>query len=285
VITQQMVSQLRKADVLDPEGDKIGTVGEVWLEEGSHEPVWVSVRTGMFGMKESFVPLQGAEAGSDALHVAVRKDQVKDAPRVDADGRLSSEEERALYAHYGFGPQGDRGQMDRTGRTTQPRGDSRTDSRAGAAGRPNTSKPDASERPDAPGRPNTDTELTRSEERLRVGTETVESGHVRLRKYVVTENQQVNVPVRHEELRIEREPIAEGTATAGDATFAEDERDITLHAERPVVQKEAVPVERIRVGTETVTEQQTVSGEVRKEQFDVDRGDGGRGRNQRRSNS
>jgi uncharacterized protein (TIGR02271 family) len=284
VITQQMVSQLRKADVLDPEGDKIGTVGEVWLEEGSHEPVWVSVRTGMFGMKESFVPLQGAEAGSDALHVAVRKDQVKDAPRVDADGRLSSEEERALYAHYGFGPQGDRGQMDRTGRTTQTRGDSRTDTRSGATGRPNAARSDAARSNTA--RSNTaDTELTRSEERLRVGTETVESGHVRLRKYVVTEDQQVNVPVRHEELRVEREPITDGTATAGDATFAEDERDITLHAERPVVNKEAVPVERIKMGTETVTEQQTVSGEVRKEQFDVDRGDDGRGRNQRRSDS
>jgi uncharacterized protein (TIGR02271 family) len=271
-----MVPQLRKAVVVDPEGDKIGTVGDVWLEEGSHEPVWVSVRTGMFGMKESFVPLQGAEADADAVHVAVRKDQVKDAPRVDADGSLSSEEERALYAHYGFGPQGGRGQSGRqaadAGRMAQDRGQ-RTQGRDQAA---HTGPRDRSD--------TANTELTRSEERLRVGTETVESGHARLRKYVVTENQQVNVPVRHEELRVEREPIPEGAATPGEATFAEDERDITLHAERPVVQKEAVPVERIRMGTEMVTEEQTVSGEVRKEQFDVDRGEGGRGQDRPRGN-
>jgi uncharacterized protein (TIGR02271 family) len=108
---------------------------------------------------------------------------------------------------------------------------------------------------------------------------------VRLRKYVVTENQQVTVPVRHEEVRIDREPIPEGSPARGDATISEEQRDVTLHAERPVVGKETVPVERVRLGTETVTEEQTVRGEVRKEEIDVDRDDSGRPGDERRRRS
>jgi uncharacterized protein (TIGR02271 family) len=112
-----------------------------------------------------------------------------------------------------------------------------------------------------------DRTMTRSEEQLNVGTEQVETGHVRLRKYVVTEEQQVTVPVSHEEVRIEREPITKGRG--GKAEIGEDEQDVVLHAEKPVVNKETVAVERARLKTETVTEDQTVSGQVRKEQFEV----------------
>lgn len=116
-----------------------------------------------------------------------------------------------------------------------------------------------------------DRTTTRSEERLDVGTEQVETGHVRLRKYVVTEEQQVTVPVRHEKVRLETEPITRGDSTTeiGDA-----EQDVVLHAEKPVVRKEAVPVVRVRLRTETVTDEQTVSGQVRKEQFEVTDDDG-----------
>jgi uncharacterized protein (TIGR02271 family) len=80
------------------------------------------------------------------------------------------------------------------------------------------------------------------------------------------------VPVSHEEVRIEREPITD--ANIGDAmngpTISEEEHEIVLHAERPVVQKEAVPVERVRLGVDTVTEQQTVTDTVRKERIEAD---------------
>ena len=105
-----------------------------------------------------------------------------------------------------------------------------------------------------------------------MGTQQVETGRARLRKYVVTEQVQQTVPVSREEVRVEREPITEanvGAATEG-PDISEEEHEITLHAERPVVAKEAVPVERVRLDTETVTENQTVSDEVRKEQIDVD---------------
>ena len=118
--------------------------------------------------------------------------------------------------------------------------------------------------------------MTRSEERLNVGTETTEAGRARLRKYVVTEQQSVNVPVTREEVRIEREPITDANrdeALSG-PDISEEEHEVTLHDERPVVETEAVPVERVRLSKEQVTEQETVSGEVRKEQIDTDGVDG-----------
>jgi uncharacterized protein (TIGR02271 family) len=118
--------------------------------------------------------------------------------------------------------------------------------------------------------------MTRSEEQLRVGTQTREAGRARLRKHVVTEHQQVTVPVSHEEVTLQREPITE--ANRGDAydgpAISEEEHEVTLHAERPVVATEAVAVERVKLGTQTVTEQQTVGGQVRKEQIELDNTDG-----------
>ena len=120
--------------------------------------------------------------------------------------------------------------------------------------------------------PNTDDAMTRSEERLVAGTRTEEAGRARLRKYVVTEQQQVNVPVSREEVRVEREPITEanrGAALDG-PDISEEEHEVTLRAERAVVDTEAVPVERVRLGKETVTDTENVSGEVRKEQIEFD---------------
>ncbi|MFD0566292.1 YsnF/AvaK domain-containing protein [Kitasatospora saccharophila] len=118
--------------------------------------------------------------------------------------------------------------------------------------------------------------MTRSEERMHVGIERYETGHARLRKYVVTEEEQQTVPVRHEEVRIEREPITEanrGEALSGDP-ISEAEYDVTLHGERPVVRTEAVPVERVRLVTEEHVEQRTVTGEVRKERIEAELPDG-----------
>ena len=114
--------------------------------------------------------------------------------------------------------------------------------------------------------------MTRSEEQLHVGTEKVEAGRARLRKYVVTETQRVDVPVSHEEVRLEREPITDANRDAaysgGDIT--DEEHEVTLRAERPVVSTEAEPVERVRLGKEKVTGRETVSGKVRKEQVELD---------------
>ena len=120
--------------------------------------------------------------------------------------------------------------------------------------------------------PTTDDAMTLSEERLRVGTEKREAGRARLRKYVVTDTETVTVPVSREEVRIEREPITDaniGNATAGPA-ISEEEHEVILHEERPVVATEAVPVERVRLDTEPVTEDVEVTEEVRKERVETD---------------
>jgi uncharacterized protein (TIGR02271 family) len=277
--------------VVDPEGSKIGKVGTVYLADDTRTPEWVTVKTGLFGHKESFVPLSGAEIGEDGLRVSVAKDQVSEAPRMETDGHLSQDDSAELYRHYGLpmprsapDQQNSRQRADKTtrdamGRTSasgRDQAQGRTDNRAAgqqAAGQ-------RGDRKQAAARGEQD--MIRSEERLNVGTEQVESGRVRLRKYVVTEEQQVTVPVSHEEVRIEREPIDGTTRGRGEpADIGEQEQEIVLHSEKPRVGKESVPVERIRMGTETVTEQQTVSGKVRKEQVEVN--DDGKGQGRRRS--
>ncbi len=254
-LTSNQVASVTNGNVIEANGNKIGGVGQIYLDDQTGEPNWVTVKTGLFGTSESFVPLSGASISGSDIVVAYDKDTVKDAPRVDPDGHLSPEEEESLYAYYGLG-----------GTTTRGVDYGQDTDREATVGR------------DVSG-PTTDDAMTRSEERLRVGTQTQEAGRARLRKYVVTENVTQTVPVSREEVRIEREPITDANrdrAMAGPA-ISEEEHEVVLREERPVVEKEAVPVERVRLDTETVTDQVTVNEEVRKEQIDTDI-DGGAGR-------
>ncbi|SFP45417.1 conserved domain-containing protein [Amycolatopsis arida] len=271
-MTRELHAQdLVGTQVTDRDGNKIGKIGMVYLADDTHQPEWVTVKTGLFGQKESFAPLAGSRLDDEGLHVAVDKGKVTDAPRIDSDGQLSARESEELYRYYG---------MTMRNRSTGPGGvprQERQDTAPGGRHRTGTQgAPPAGTQARAGGRrqPAREDErdtMVRSEERLRVGTEQEETGHVRLRKYVVTDEQQVNVPVRREEVRIEREPISEADrGRAGTAEIGEEEREVTLRAERPVVRTESVPVERVRMGTEQVTEEQTVSGQVRKERIEVD---------------
>ena len=196
------------------------------------------------------------------MTVPFTKDVVKDAPNVNPDeGHLSPEEEQRLYQHYGVGDTTRAADTDLDATTGTRTGYDTT--RAGGM--------DTGDRGDTSG-PDTDNAMTRSEEQLRVGTQTQETGRARLRKYVTTEQEQVTVPVTREEVRVEREPITEanrGEAMSG-PDISEEEHEVTLHEERPVVATEAVPVERVRVDVDTVTEQQQVSESVRKEQIELD---------------
>jgi uncharacterized protein (TIGR02271 family) len=328
MIGTEAISRVIGKDVYDQSGDKIGSASEVYLDDESGQPEWVTVKTGLFGTKESFVPIRDADLTDDGLRVPVSKAQVKDAPKVDADGHLSPQEEQELYRYYGLGSgQGTTdttvGRVDTdttttgnigttgmagTGQGTTTAGtagmagadrdtttagnigttgmagtghtdrDTTTAGMAGTAGR--TDRDGDGVRDDVQGRavghdtsgPTTDDAMTRSEERLDVGTRTEEAGRARLRKYVVTENVNETVPVSREEVRVEREPITDanvGNALDGPA-ISEEEHEVTLHAERPVVEKEAVPVERVRLDKETVTDQERVSADVRKEEIEVD---------------
>ena len=114
--------------------------------------------------------------------------------------------------------------------------------------------------------------MTRSEEELRVGTTERETGRVRLRKYVVEDEVTETVPVRREEIRVEREPITDANVdeAADGPAISEEEHEVVLHEEEVVVDKRAVPKERVRLEKDSVTEEETVSETLRKEEIDVD---------------
>jgi uncharacterized protein (TIGR02271 family) len=252
--TKEDVATWRGQSLHGPDAEKIGTIEEIYLDEATDQPEWALVNTGLFGTKQSFVPLRGASPSSDGVSVGYDKTTVKDAPKVEPDGRLSQEEEAELYRHYGLDY-------------------SESSSDSGLA------EGDLSGSEDAPGTvgrdvsgPTTDDAMTRSEERLRAATERVEAGRARLRKYVVTEQQQVTVPVSREQVRLEREPITDanvGQAMTG-PDLSEEEHEVVLTEERPVVTTEAVPVERVRMAKHAVESEETVSADVRKERIDVE---------------
>jgi uncharacterized protein (TIGR02271 family) len=266
---------LTGSTAISSDGEKIGKVGQVYLNDDTGEPEWVTVSTGLFGTKESFAPLYNAQPGAGEVRLAVTKQQVKDAPNIDADEHLGDAETDALYQHY----VGYLDPADSSGRTsgtvgegtyrtgTAETGTEYAGTRGEYAGSAGTEY--AGQGRDTSG-PTTDDAMTRSEERLHVGTESVAAGRARLRKYVVTENVTRTVPVSHEEVRVEREPITETNrdAALSGPDISEEEHELTLHAEQPVVDNEVVPVERVRLGTETVTEQHEVSEQVRKEQIE-----------------
>ncbi|MBW5423021.1 DUF2382 domain-containing protein [Streptomyces sp. BG9H] len=265
---------LKGLTAYDRTGEKIGSIERVYLDDRSGRPEWVTVKTGLFGMKESFVPLAGARLRGDDLHVTATKEAVKEAPRVDADQHLDPGQEHELYAHYGLtrpGAATGTGNAATGKATGTGMGTAGTAGLAGAgagAGQGRSAADREYAMRSGLGDDTKDQEMVRSEERLRVGTEEEEVGQARLRKTVVNEEVKTSVPVSHEEVRVVREPIREGDRVRG--TIGEDETEVTLHSEHAVVSKETVPVERVRLETEKVTETEEISDTVRKEQIEFD---------------
>jgi uncharacterized protein (TIGR02271 family) len=246
------VSSWRGRTMCDSDGEKIGTIDEIYLDAETGRPEWALTSTGLLGTKSKFVPLTGASPAGEEVRVQYGKDQVNDAPGVDPDGELSQEEESALYRHYGLEysesrsgsglPEGGGG-----GRFARGEGDDEAMTRSGEA--------------DA---------MTRSEEELRVGTAEQERGRARLRKWVETEQVDETVPVKRETARVEREPITEENVddAVGGPEISESEHEVTLHEEEPVVEKRTVPKERVRLEKDTETDEEHVSETVRKERIE-----------------
>ena len=238
------VNAILSSTAYGSDGDKIGKVEQVFLDDNSGEPTFLTVNTGLFGAKENFVPVKGARQDGDRVVLPYTKDVIKDAPKVDADQHLSPAEEEELYRYYEMNFDDGRGaghDRDRAG----------VDQDRHVAAGENAS-------------------VTRHEERLNVGTQEREAGQARLRKYVVTDHETVDVPVEREEVTVERTPLNGTEAHAGTGRIGEEEVDVTLHEERPVVEKEAVAVEEVGLNKQTVRETQRVEADVQKEQVDVD---------------
>jgi uncharacterized protein (TIGR02271 family) len=266
--TKEQTLNWRGQALIDSDGAKIGTIEEIYLDADSGEPEWALVHTGMFGTKRNFVPLREAGESDQGVTAPYSKDQVKDAPAIDPDGQLSQHEEAELYRHYGLEYSEARSD------SGLPEGGAETGGGPGTGGGAGVT-----DRDDAPGTtgrdvsgPTTDDAMTRSEEELHVGTQQREAGRARLRKYVVEDEVTQTVPVRREEVRVEREPITDAnvdSATDG-PEISEEEHEVVLHEEQPVAEKRTVPKERVRLDKDVDTSQEQVSDTVRQERIDVD---------------
>jgi uncharacterized protein (TIGR02271 family) len=238
MIAKEAIPNLLGNTAYDVSHDKIGKIGHVYVDDRTGQPEWMTVQTDKAGSRETFVPLEPAELRGSEVVVPFNKDQIANAPDIDAQGagHLSEQDEAVMYAFYGLG---------------QP--PTQSGMQAGTM-------------------PGTDDAMTRSEEQMHVGKERIEAGQVHLRKYVVTEDQQQTVPVRKEKVHLEREPITDtnrGRATSGPDISGAD-FEVTRHEERPVVNKETVPMERVRLATDEITEDQSIGGQVRKERIEAE---------------
>jgi uncharacterized protein (TIGR02271 family) len=296
MIETQHIDRIEGSTAYDAAGEKVGRVGQLYLDDESGTPSWITVATGLFGTSETFVPLEGASFDGEDLRLAYSKDTIKNAPRMDTDEHLDQTEEAELYRYYGLGDTVGQGTTETyatdtrddtdTGVTDHATTTTGTGTRTGIA--PVTTDEsltgrhlaDASTGDRLGARDVTDEDsredagdddaMTLSEERLRVGTETRET-RARLRKYVVTENETITVPVRKEKLVVERVPAGDAaTDPITEPDGSEVIEEITLREERVVVGKETVAVEQVRVGKQQVTEEQEVTEQVRRERADVD---------------
>ncbi len=287
---RQRLADLPGQTVYDASDQKIGKIGQIWYDDETGQPEWTTVNTGMFGNSESFMPVNGLRSKARGqLRTPYSREQVRQAPHLDpSSGHLDASEEDRLYAHYvripgqRSGAESTRGEGSAQATGSQGAGSQTTGTQAAgtqaasgqSAGRQSTGDQStgrqATGSAEATGRSASTEEVTRSEEHLRAHTEERESGRAKLRKYVVTEHEEVTVPVFHEEVRVEREPITEEERPAAGTELSDEEREIVLHEERPVAETETVPTERVRMTKERVGDNETVSGEVRQERVETE---------------
>jgi len=268
------IEDLANATAYDVNGDKVGGVQDVYVNDTTGQPDFVSVSHGLFGGGDSIVPLRGHTLENGDLHLAFAKDRIEDAPDLDENGHLTNADQEAFYRHYGL-----EGVEERTTYETgaagagAPAAGAAAGAGAGAgaaagqrtdADRAEFADREVADRTDANG------EIIRSEEQLNVDKERVQSGEVRLRKYVVHETETVEVPVEREEVRVTREPITEADRANYDGNLGEQEASVTLHEERVNVSKESVPVEKVSLDKDVVRETETVTEDVAKERIETD---------------
>ncbi|MDK8879174.1 PRC and DUF2382 domain-containing protein [Corynebacterium sp. MSK008] len=267
------IEDLANATAYDVDGDKVGGVKDVYVNDTTGQPDFVSVNHGLFGGGDSIVPLRGHTLRDGELHLAFPKERIEDAPDLDENGHLTTEDQDAFYRHYGLENTQDVTTYETDNRFAQAGAAGAAGAGAGYAAGERNVETDAERRDvvDADRRDvaNND-EIVRSEEQLNVSKDRVETGEVRLRKYVVNETETVEVPVEREEVRVVREPITDADRANYDGNIGEQEASVTLSEDRVNVSKESVPVEKVSLEKDTVRDTERVSEDVRKERFETD---------------
>jgi stress response protein YsnF len=273
MLDEREVSAAIGSTAYDATGQKIGTVEHFYVDDRTGAPTWVAVMTGLFGTRQSVVPAVDAGFADGRLSLPVAVDAVKSAPRLTGD-HLTPADEEELRRHYGA--QDEVAVRDETAVQDDVAVRDEVPVAAPAAASPTVEIPAEAPLPAAAH----DGGMTRSEEQLVVGTERVATTRARLVKYVVTEEVQITVPIRREEIRVEQVPVDAPDDLPGETLLPEVPRtatasgglpdEIVLHTERPVVTVEVVPTERVRLRTQLVQGQETVTEQVQREQIVVD---------------
>ncbi|HET6392050.1 MAG TPA: PRC and DUF2382 domain-containing protein [Blastococcus sp.] len=269
MLDEREVSAAIGSTAYDATGQKIGTVEHFYVDDRTGAPTWVAVTTGLFGTRQSVVPAVDASFADGRLSLPVAVDAVKSAPHLTGD-HLTPADEEELRRHYGA----------QDGVRTDSRDAVRDEAPMAAPAGESPTVEIPAEAPLPAAAPH-DGGMTRSEEQLVVGTERVATTRARLVKYVVTEEVQITVPIRREEIRVEQVPIDAPDDPPGETLLTEVPRtttagsgalpdEIVLHTERPVVTVEVVPTERVRLRTQLVQGQETITEQVQREQIVVD---------------
>jgi uncharacterized protein (TIGR02271 family) len=262
--------QLIGSRVIEGNGQVVGTVQQIFSDDKDGTPVWARIRA---GTREPFVPLGGGRVTEDGLSVPFDAQQIMSSPDVSVERHMSPAQTDELRRHYGLtGPaQGLRPDADAgTGR-----GPAQRDEAQAGRPQPGETQPGDTRAGDiqAGGTENGAGQrgeewLIRTEERVDVGTETLESGRAHLHKYVDTVPVEQTVHVYHEEYEVERVPISAEEQASGE--IAEGDVEVILHEERPVLHKHVVAVERVRLKVKRVDEDRTLRDEIRKERVEIE---------------
>jgi uncharacterized protein (TIGR02271 family) len=250
-------------DLVDRDGVKAGSIVDLYVDEQTGQPTWGLVRTGLLGSRQTLVPLDQATvplavmvSGAGSIQVPLESAAILDAPSVAVGEEISEATAMALRRYYGLG--------DRAAPAEGDHGPSDTESLdAGAAlpaAKTTAAMTSASTEPSGT--------MIRSEEELRVRVRR-RARRVRVKRYVVTDYVTTTIPVRREELRLEEALVDQASRTAPPA-LPGDSWEMVLHQEEPVVSRQVVARERIRLHVQTVTEHRRISGEVRKERIEID---------------
>ena len=267
--------------IYDANREKIGKVDELFVDENDN-PEYIGVKTGFLGTKSTLIPIELVRVNGrrGSVKVAADKDLVKDGPSFDDDEEVTPEYEERVHDHYGLG-RGRQGVAQRENYADYYEHDEDYPSRSPAAVGSDDQRQHSGYRErdrswekdlDAALRGNGGEEeelrVQRLEEELRAGTREREAGRVNVRKRVRTERERVRVPIRREEVHVERVPVERREAT--EVEIGEDEFVVPFMEEEVVVEKRPVVKEEIRLRKEVLEDEEVVERDVRKEEIDID---------------
>jgi sporulation protein YlmC with PRC-barrel domain len=99
----QTISDIRGTDVYSADGEKIGSVKDIYYDETSGTPEWVGLGMGFLGMKHRVIPVEVLTTQGDHLAIPFTKDKVANEPDFEGnDDYLTDEDEMKLVTYFGL---------------------------------------------------------------------------------------------------------------------------------------------------------------------------------------